>query len=226
MKKLIKVVMLPTKEASTIYKYTNGISLGKHSLHIGDFVKCEENDHIRTNQHLYIIVSQDVEPIGEGDWFITMQNHIFKCVRITATSVYFNQHNDGHEYIAQIERCRKIIATTDPKLTVIDFNRATGSKFQNIPFKPIPQVQQSFIKEFVANPDGEFEVEYEWVEGIGERLLIQQDTNTVNITPVEEKMYSKDEIENILFQYAEEEHAWFSCKSEIESFNNWIKENL
>tara|TARA_R110002049_G_scaffold231127_2_gene403408 strand:+ start:9328 stop:9522 length:195 start_codon:yes stop_codon:yes gene_type:complete len=48
----------------------------------------------------------------------------------------------------------------------------------------------------------------------------------INVTYVKKKMYSREEVENILFQYAEDEHAWFSCKSEIESFNNWIKENL
>ena len=40
------------------------------------------------------------------------------------------------------------------------------------------------------------------------------------------KFYTKEEVKSILFNYAEEEHAWFSCKSEIESFNNWVKENL
>jgi hypothetical protein len=37
-------------------------------------------------------------------------------------------------------------------------------------------------------------------------------------------MYSEEDVENILFRYAEEEHSWFSCKSEIESFNKWIKQ--
>ena len=39
-----------------------------------------------------------------------------------------------------------------------------------------------------------------------------------------ERMYSEEEVENILFRYAEEEHAWFSCKSEIDSFNEWFKQ--
>jgi|LakMenE18May11ns_1017448.scaffolds.fasta_scaffold9958902_25 hypothetical protein len=39
-----------------------------------------------------------------------------------------------------------------------------------------------------------------------------------------ERMYSEEEVENILFRYAEEEHAWFSCKSEIDSFNEWLKQ--
>ena len=43
---------------------------------------------------------------------------------------------------------------------------------------------------------------------------------------LEKKMYSEEEVEAILYQYAEDEHGWFSSKSEIESFNNWIEENL
>jgi hypothetical protein len=38
------------------------------------------------------------------------------------------------------------------------------------------------------------------------------------------RMYSEKEVEHILFRYAEEEHAWFSCKSEINSFNEWFEQ--
>tara|TARA_R110000851_G_scaffold197490_2_gene348555 strand:+ start:625 stop:744 length:120 start_codon:yes stop_codon:yes gene_type:complete len=38
----------------------------------------------------------------------------------------------------------------------------------------------------------------------------------------------KKKVEMVMLEhlYAEDEHGWFSSKSEIESFNNWIKENL
>jgi hypothetical protein len=54
---------------------------------------------------------------------------------------------------------------------------------------------------------------------------VNQD-NTVNITSVQKKMYSKEEVESLLYKYADEEHAQFSSKFFIETFNNWIKENL
>jgi hypothetical protein len=51
---------------------------------------------------------------------------------------------------------------------------------------------------------------------------VNQD-NTVNITSVQKKMYSKEEVESLLYKYADEEHAQFSSKFFIETFNNWIK---
>jgi len=161
-------------------------------------------------QHLYITVSQDIEPIKEGDWYHYV-GHILQYEK------------DEHTLTPN---CRKIIATTDPKLRIGDLKTYFAPDF-----KYVPQLQQSFLKEYVANPDGNWEVEYELlgskINGIRttSRLKLNQD-NTVNITSVKEKMYSRGEVESLLFKYAEEEHAWFSSKSEIESLNNWIKENL
>ena len=39
-----------------------------------------------------------------------------------------------------------------------------------------------------------------------------------------EKMYSREEVETLLFKYAEENHAWFSSRGEIDQFNDWCEE--
>ena len=218
MKQPIKVVMLPTEDKSNIFQCRNGQTL--YTENTGT------NTSFSTYIHTYITVSQDVEPIKEGDWCYDEYNKVvFKS----------GSNNPGAS--------RKIIATTDPKLTFSHTISGYSHEFK----KPIPQVQQSFLKEYVSNPEGEWEVEYEFKrvecynyngDHIGKscscksgdfrdvyELKLNQD-NTVNITSVEEKMYSRKEVESILFQYAEDEHAWFSCKSEVDSFNNWIKENL
>ena len=188
MEQLINVIILPTKDKSTVYK------LDDSTLHIGDFAKCKEGDARRVNQYTYITVSQDVEPIKKGDWFISGNDGELK--RFNRGSVF--------------SESRKIIATTDPKLT-------DGEWDLGIP-KRIPQLQQSFLEEYVANPDEEYVVEYEtetftvdnssdfdvphsiaeytqntYTRVVG--LKINQD-NTVNIISAEERIYSRKEIEN------------------------------
>jgi len=49
--------------------------------------------------------------------------------------------------------------------------------------------------------------------------------NTITIHPIKNS-WSREEVESLLFKYAEDEHAWFSTKGEADQFNNWIKENL
>ena len=237
MKQPIKVVHLPTEDQT--YQVKEGDYFindsREHSWGKLEALKCERitahghawnGSGIQTYiNHLYITVSQDVEPIKEGDYLIH-NNVVVKCLK-------------GEKWLGE----RKIIATTDPKL--IYSPNWKGKEVTDC--LAIPQVQQSFLKEYVSNPEGEWEVEYEFKrvecynyngDHIGKscscksgdfrdvyELKLNQD-NTVNITSVEEKMYSRKEVESILFQYAEDEHAWFSCKSEVDSFNNWIKENL
>jgi len=112
MKKETTVVMLPTEDKTQLY--TRGVSFKNLFLNPSPWYASGRDK----NQHLYITVDQKVEPIKEGDWFITIQNHIFKCTRATETSIYFLQHDDGYEYSAEPKRCRKIIATTDTKLGI------------------------------------------------------------------------------------------------------------
>jgi len=38
--------------------------------------------------------------------------------------------------------------------------------------------------------------------------------------------YSREEVEEILANYADENWAAFSSKSDIDDFNNWVEQNL
>jgi hypothetical protein len=196
MKKPIEVVMLPTEDKSILHLWTDEKGSRPELCEI-------EYSHTRNTQHVYTTVSQDVEPIKEGDNCIDIRNNtIFMC-----TSPLNNPEN-----------FRKIIGTDDPKLTISCSNiikecdesgwdgRKQCMNCKGTARLPIPQVQQSFLKEFVANPDGEWEVEYEeiircykcnkleedcintsanclgYFEGI-DKLKLNQD-NTVNITSI------------------------------------------
>ena len=209
MKEPINAVILPTEDKSTVYKLDN------ETLHIGDFAKCEEGDKRRVNQHLYVTVSQDVEPIKDDDYYLCKDNKLRKC-------------RTSYE-----KSGRKIIATTDPKIYA-DYS-TPGTTF-------VPEVQQSFLKEFVANPEGEWEVEYEtktlmkpadvYIEEVRTKLKLNQD-NTVNITPVKEKMYSLEQMylsaANVTHQIAANRgnSEWNMKVTPKMVVDNWLtKENL
>ena len=269
MKKKVEMVMLPALGTDwTVFK----------NVHLGDRVFTLDmelggamNALNYRGQHLYATVSQDVEAIKEGDWAMYLEQ---------ATKDKPSKNAEPY-LVTSIEEVhwndRKIIATTDPKLnSYVDGNNPLMGEFIAVQF---PQLSLSSIKEYVSNPDGLFEVEYEeeYVDGYTEdrvrrfygdcKLKLNQDSE-VESTSVEklpilvqqdmsctlgvgegggqmyvhgnyksikhlqgkllnlEKTYSKEDVESILYQYAEDEHGWFSSKSEIESFNNWIEENL
>jgi hypothetical protein len=206
MKESIKVVMQPTEDITdtNVFKYTD--SFGDEGI----FLNKEGYRSNHQNFHLHVTVSNDVEPIKEGDWYINTEE------KNGAKNPFYGKLYRANESIhtvssTYIQNLRKITATTDSKLTIpymIDGHSGLRQREANgvLQVKLLPQVQQSFLKEFVANPDGEYEVEYyipnsqfsvfsdnksdNYYHGLGIvgetlKLKLNQD-NTVNITSVEE----------------------------------------
>lgn len=228
MKKEVQLIILPTKEKSILYRL---IGNQRDVIYMGDYDYSD--DVLRENVHLYAVSDDEIK---EGDWCYDEDSDkgVVKCLR-TAKDSYWNK------------LCKKIIATTDKSLKIKDF-----PDLDNSATRGLPTFKQSFLEKYcrVGGID-EVMVEYEqWTEllkynGInyvhnqwtkkiplnsvcGEfeyRLKVNKD-KTINTFSVNKKLYTREEIESILFKYAEEEHAWFSSKSETDSFNNWIKENL
>ena len=208
MKKPIKVLMLPTEDKQHAIIKKNTSILLKQTINL---------EYSGAKQHLYITVSQDIEPIKKGDW-------IYDTLGGKVVQWYDGDNHDKYD--------RKIIATTDPKIYA-DYS-TPGTTF-------VPQVQQSFLKEFVANPDGEFEVEYEevfrkvkaqqtepskkreitFIQSDGYKLKLNQD-NTVNITSVEEKMYSRGEVLLLLHDL----FCHLLPNNTSNDLTDWTKENL
>ena len=239
MKKSIKVVMLPT--GLPILKGQLAILDGKTSIYSFDM----KDEHPAEAQYAYVTVSQDVEPIKEGDWVIeTQEGQSPAAVQII---------NIEYELATDIQR--KIIATTDTKLLpVIDEsdNMKTDNRYVGL-----PQVQQSFLKEYVANPDGEFEVEYcrdkesmmKNIETKGEisswKLKLNQDNEvniasvwylgafepsrmdmdkvkSFNINSVKKKRYSREEVLLLLHDLSRH----LSPNNTTIDLTDWIKDNL
>jgi hypothetical protein len=228
----IKAVYLPTEDDNPVtvpFLVTPKGAIYKHSAG-GEFRRKIKKGCVP--QHLYVTVSNDVEPIKEGDWVIeTQEGQSPAAVQIT---------NIEYELATDIQR--KIIATTDPKLI-----NDKGGMFKTLT-QSVPQVQQSFLKEYVANPDGEFEVEYSWLQSCVDapsghiyELKLNQD-NTVNITSVKErgititsvkeKMYSLEQIRLTFQAGARRGYCQRSIMSNIGATceepneEDWIKENL
>jgi hypothetical protein len=128
MKQEAQVHMLPTEDKSSLFK-RNHLALmyayEKQLLYIESKTMIPKDGKY---QHLYITVSQEREPIKEGDWYIGEDNVIYNLV----TTVNFNG--------------RKIIATTDEKLKTeqVSIDKKSGKMDWAI----VPQVQRSFIKEY------------------------------------------------------------------------------
>jgi hypothetical protein len=207
----------------------------KHKVKVVILPKILENGR---EQHLYVTVSQDVEPIKEGDWVdfpseTQINSKIVKLERLFDDKTRVVYCNGGFTNCAN--KCRKIIATTDPKLRITVITNVNGNT--SVSAKPLPQPQQSFLKEYVNNPDGEYEVEYEEISRFEilnmetkksstlstmYEIKLNQD-NTVNITSVKEKMYSRKNVKNLLKELSNDIDGQFYHNFKTE---DWIEEKL
>jgi hypothetical protein len=209
MKHKIKVVMLPTEDKTHIVLRNSDNKL----IYYKNLVCNKEFVHLK-GQHLYVTVSQDVEPIKEGETYVRDDGRLI---------------TRGNTLTA---KGRKVIATTDPKLklncTCMGMKDKVKCNWMCKTHKDymLPQLQQSFLKEFVANPDGKWVVDYyadwddlqynEFGEYAPYKLKLNQD-NTVNITSVEEKMYSTGEVRELCKK---------AYRERYKTLDDWIKENL
>jgi hypothetical protein len=219
MKQLTKVVMLPTKDKTHLVKHATSTLLYYYNN-----LKEANDKKMYCNQHAYVTVSQDV--IGGKEVY-----YIDKFTNKVTSS-------GGAEYGSKQD---VVIATTDPKLEASSTGYA-GDRARTF-YEKLPQIQQSALKKFVDNPDGEWEVEYcrdeesmmKNIETKGEisswKLKLNQD-NTVNITVVEKKMYTKNEVESLLHRAVNDSHCTSNSVKQPNSNKcadftiKWIKENL
>lgn len=141
-------------------------------------------------QHLYITTDEEIK---EGDWYLTDNLLVLKVNKLLMGLVYA----EG-DHGRQIRHCRKIISTTDPKLR---FGNVTGEIETDTSF-PLSQIPQSFIEEYckaggIENVRVECEVTFDNKKWLPENRKVQLKTDSNNciiIHPVEEKMYSNNEL--------------------------------
>lgn len=229
MKEPTIVVLIPTEDKTNILKIDGNLYLSKKDDKRFKSRSNGENHRNGVFQYVYVIASQDREPIKVGDCFaLRGQNE---------AGVWEIFKNDGEEGLFD-GNAKKIIATDDPRLLV----RECSEEVHNWGKKFVAQLPQSFLEELVANPDGEWEVEYEldeiatkrnfkdkglglWTKGFSKNnvynLKLNQD-NTVNNTLVEEKkIYSLQEHKHDL------RTVIVLCKQDPNfRLEDWITKNL
>lgn len=212
----ICVESLPTNDETCVY---NDI----------DDILCYQPNKLKQpdNLHIYVTVSQDIDPIREGDWFY------YPMMYMGGIKHFVAQYDLSKHHTILSKKCAKIIASTDPELINDGFRSDTKTLVAELP--------QSFLKEFVANPSAEWEVEYAIICIAGSsyhgdydlKFKLNSD-NTIDINLVEEKMLPLSKVKQLC------RNAMFTGelfgrnpnlqtplgKGFDEICNNWIKENL
>jgi len=217
MKKKRKIIMLPS-DSGVIALSGNG------NLFIGN------GRGTMKPQHLYILSD---EKFKEGDKLYS-NGDIFEATKEMVDKIM----PDG--YVLGMYP-KKIIATTDADINNSGLQNGKlymvgveGTKFEDLRPKQIPQ---HIIEAYVKKPFDEVEVEYEIEKGLtritmtpynkGIKPKLNQD-GTLAVTLVEEKMYSREEVENMMMQsyiYGQSDKTDSFHKRES-TIKKLIKENL
>jgi hypothetical protein len=158
-----------------------------------------------TDLHLYITTDEEIK---EGDWV----HHKEYGIRH-----YVNKDLTPEAY--KSKGWKKIIATTDPKLNSNQIEPYDTSKPYGIEF---PQIPQDFIKAY-CEQGGIDEVLVEYVLNPTRHTHLKPRTinNTIIIHPVEEKMYSREEVKLLVTMALQ-----WNGRLTVEFIDKWIEENL
>ena len=220
-KKRVQVHMLPTKDKSHIGFLDNGKS--RILYYQKEALAFREGWY---PQHLYFTTDEEIK---EGDWFInTNFQKIYQANSENSKNIIeFGPHPE----------IRKIIASTDPKLTVKYDNgvRDFGWETKSISYKKLAQPSQAFIKAYCEQGGIEYvDVEYEliweetgWNKQSKHKLKVDSH-NTITTHRIVEKMYSRENLENLMMQsyiygQSDKTDSFHKRESTIEKL---IKENL
>ena len=181
MKKEATVHMLPTKEESKMYDghlETNDSSMMDSMI-------------VKKSGHLYITTDEEIK---EGDWVYWtdpegLTSDINQVISVDEEMIFLS-HPEHSETEALPHECRKIIATTDPKLVKLI---AGGGEGNAGVWKMLPQIQQSFIEEY-CKQGGIDKVLVEYMNGyinnrpVSNGVLKTDSNNCIIIHPVEESL--------------------------------------
>ena len=232
-RKRTKVHMLPTEDYTGIVLHGSGLD----HFHNNPLSIAYAIDNIGgTPQHLYF--TTDEKP-KEGDWFINVHPNDNTIDQKAPKASGRYAMNSNHVFINP----RKIIATTDPKLTIV-----TGRLKKRVLTKSLPQPSQATIKAYCEQGGfDECDVEYEvygYISGnthigmVGTDIDVEipntgQDrrTFTLKVDPIHntitthrivEKMYSISELEVLITKAVLD----YTSAGYSRPVYEWIEENL
>lgn len=258
MKKLCQVHPLPNKNVKefTLYRTSNRVGLIPMSI--------DHNDPSLEYLHLYITSD---EKIKEGDWVYYQHpahqdydGMITRILKLNASKekAYEVQHTEGW---GVIEGYKKIIGTTDQSLKtggcycnpginwwMRDSNSCVHeiednyNKARMCELKPIslPQIPESFIKEYVKAQGKITQVQVEYDQEIidlgwhGSTLAEEftpklTSSNELIISLVEPKMYTRDEVKHLMdisISRGVQLKTDLKVIHKKDHIDKWIEENL
>ena len=226
------VVILPTEDMTNIVK----------TPHL-KYHKAEDIFYEKTMKYQHLYITSDDE-IKESDWIYCSLNKgkVYQCKNIAFNNKIWNNSEDN---------VFKIIATTDKSL-LISYRETT--KFTSMDRKKsLSQPSHKFIQAFVrAGGIDKVLVEYEfdeittrlnfknkglgyWTPGFSKNNIYKLKTdshNTITIKSVEEKIYTRKEVEALCHEAYNSGYAEASglccgpMQDPEENSFDWVKENL
>lgn len=224
-----KVIMLPTEKGNGSLARTPKNSLYRVTEHNRYL-----SDHI--DQHLYIITDDKIE--NDGWYIIIWRNEpiIQQCT------------SKEEEYSLEDRRdCKKIIATTDTSLKIIDESIGEPENWEYNMVQPSQQFIEKYIEEYnKGEVITDVLVEYERIfagkdyvddqdaygyDKFNKVLKINQD-NTITIKKIKDSWSREEVISNIIkhrndfLKFKINSHYNPNDKEIKEWDDNWIKENL
>lgn len=193
MKKEAQVVMLSTDKlhkGCIVKSSTDKLHCFQEDL---EYSKEQLKDMDFTSNYLYIV---DDSEIKEGDLFIHSYNKVnavCKAEEVSSIGCYIKTHLpfNGLSFECNTAHSKKIIGTTDPELHYKgEFNEALGRKT----FVDVPKVPESFIESYCKNPVEKVMVEYDYGMTAWKIEPISTSNNELIIHPIEEKLYTREEV--------------------------------
>lgn len=219
-----KLVMLPTNEKANLLL---GLSKNGKLVYYDNTHTNPTNGKWCQKYHLYILSDETPK---ENDWFYyngSFTKVILKAEKINLDTINVTNHSDIGTWV-NIRYCKKILASTDKSLKQEIFGLGETAMCS------LPQIPQQFIEYFVeqynqGNVIDKAMVEYEELfnyeisyEVPFEIKLKTKKNNNINIKPIKEKLYSREDVVDLCkkaFQYGN------SLKFDVD-FDKWVKENL
>jgi hypothetical protein len=182
--------------------------------------------------HLYFTSDEEIK---EGDWYVD------SIIKNKVIAIKSRDLMDSSYYKSKL--CRKIVATTDPILENIE-EKSGGNNWA----RALPKIPQSFIEAYANTPVEEVELEYEEIGtgivrfpslagdmaeyiGLSRYKLKLTPNNEVIVHFIEEKMYSRDEVQEAIIKIVKEislgdYHLTHHHNLDFRNAKEWIKENL
>lgn len=213
----VKLHLVATEDKSHIHKLAHGYVVFEKKLSLKPS-SCIPSV-IGKPQHLYFTSDEEIK---EGDWYINQQN----------SRHYINK--SGETYFEGIyDNCRKIVVSTDPKLTRTDLRVSPVKGFCEM-YKPTKQLVEAYCKK----PFDEclIEMEDDTIHLDEPKWQIKVNSyNEITCHPVVEKMYTREELDmemNLLLRdvltFQKDKHLLRNPSSNnIAQFViDWTKENL